>query len=285
MDFWSWFPFSLISVFCLGASVALYRIPSVKGHSQIANTFWLLVGSGILSFVFFFGRLSDFSSQAMIFGGIWGISFAVLTMLQMYALNHVDTNTLFPVSTTASLTITVLSGILIFSESLSFWQGLGVLLAIFSVYSFLYKKGKFQFVSAVIFLLPSIVFISAFSKIIQKLAVDSVNIYSFQVFEYAFGILAAFLIFIFWDRKEFKKELFSGALPWGLLSGVFGFFGGWALIIALTKGPFTLITSVHSMYIFVTASIGYLFFKEDLNRKKLILIIVSVIAVILMRFH
>ena len=65
--------------------------------------------------------------------------------------------------------------------------------------------------------------------------------------------------------------------------GVFGFFGGYAFLTALTKGPFSLITSIHSLYIFITALASYLLFKERLTKKKIILLFLAIVAILLIR--
>lgn len=285
MNFWSWFPYSLTAVCLFGVSTALYKLPSVKGYSRSSTTFWILLSSFVLAFLFFHQQISGISGKTILLSILWGVGFTTITLLQMYALSHVDTNTLFPITTTLSLVVTVIVGLFMFHDSLSFWQGIGILVAILSVYLFLYKKGKFQYVPLVLLLLSSITFISAFNKIIQKLAADTVDIHAFQFYQYIFGTIFALLVVLVTKKTSLRKLLFSGSMVWGIINGILGFFGGWALLVALTKGPFTLITTIHSMYIFVTALFGFVVFREKIDRKKWILIGLSVVAVMLMKLH
>ena len=65
--------------------------------------------------------------------------------------------------------------------------------------------------------------------------------------------------------------------------GILSFFGGYALYLALTKGPFPLITSIHSLYILITALTAYVLFNEKLTPRKIVLLLFAIIAIILIR--
>ena len=279
----SWFPFSLAAVVLFGVSMAFYKFPSVKKYSKFATTFWTLLVSVVLAFIFFFSYLPLTTSGMLWLAFLWGISFPSIMLLQMYALEHVDTNVLFPVTTTASLVVTVLVGIFAFGEYVTLLQGIGISLAVATVFLFLYKGGTLQFASLVLSVGSAIIFVSAFNKVLQKIVADSFDIHAFQIYQYLFATLISAAILFLAHRKNWKQELFSGAIKIGSIIGVFGFLGGYALFIALTKGPFPLVTAIHSLYIFVTALAAYLIFKEELTARKMLLIALAVAAVLLIR--
>ena len=214
---------------------------------------------------------------------IWGVSFTCLVLLQMYALKHVDTNVLFPITTVASLMVTVITGIFFFSDHISIIQTFGVILAVITIFSFLYKGGKIQYTRLLIGVGSGIIFISAFNKILQKVVAGKFDIHAFQVYQYLFAAMFALLIYLVFHRHDWKAHIFSGGLGIGSLIGVFSFFGGYSLYIALTKGPFPLITSVHSLYIFITTLTAYFLFKEQLSAKKIFLLLLAIVAVVLIR--
>jgi drug/metabolite transporter (DMT)-like permease len=257
-------------------------MPSRNGHGKVATAFWLTVVGTLLSVVFLYPHLFSPTRATLILAMLFGISFAMTLLSQLYALMYVDTNTLFPITTTLSLVVTVGVGLFIFAERLSYLQMVGVLLAIASIYFFVYHKGKISFSPLVIWVIVSTFSFSSFGKIIQKIAADGVDILAFQVYMYIFATIFVLAVYLATNRGNYKG-LFSKAMLWGSINGIFSFFGSLAILIALTRGPFALITAIHSTYILVTAVIGWLFFKEYLNARKVFLICLAIVAIALMR--
>ena len=165
----TWFPFSLAATVLFGVAMAFYKLPSAKNHNRFIATFWSLVIPTILSFLFFHSYL-PLSTPAMVWTALlWGVTFTCIALLQMYALSHVDTNVLFPITTTASLIITVLVGIFFFGEHITILQTLGVILAVITIFLFIHKSGKLRYSRLLIGVGSGIIFISAFNKVLQKL--------------------------------------------------------------------------------------------------------------------
>jgi len=279
----SWFPFSILATLLFGVALVFYKYPSAKKYSRFSTAFWSLLVSAVLSLVFFFSYLPLTTNGMLWLAFLWGISFPIIMLLQMYALEHVDTNVLFPVTTTASLVVTVLVGIFAFSEYVTLLQGAGILLAVITVFLFLYKRGKSQFAPLVLGVGSAIIFVSAFNKVLQKIVADNFDIHAFQIYQYLFATFIALLVLFFVHKKDSKKELLSGGFKIGIPIGLFSFFGGYALFIALTKGPFPLITSIHSLYIFATAITAYFLFRESITTRKILLMVLAVVAVLLIR--
>ncbi|MEK7531775.1 MAG: DMT family transporter [Patescibacteria group bacterium] len=280
----SWFTYSLIATILFGVSTALYKLPFAKDVNRYAVGFWVLFVLEIFSLVFFFSQLTQFPGKILLWAGLWGVSFSLLILLQMFALSFVDTNTLFPITTSVSLILTVTFGVFFFSDRLYFLQVAGLLLTIIAVYLFLYRGGKLQYSRYVIGVGGVLVFLSVFNKIIQKIVADGYNIQEFQVYQYLFGILSSLIIF-FVSKKEisFKKLFGRKQINLGVLIGIPSFFGTYALLLALTKGPFTLVMALHSQYVFVTAITGFFLFKEQFSSRKIFALVLSVCAILLIR--
>ncbi|MDO8566086.1 MAG: DMT family transporter [Candidatus Moranbacteria bacterium] len=282
MEF-SWFPFSLVATLFFGVAMAFYKLPSAKNHNRFVVTFWSMTIPTVLAFAFFHSYLFLSTGEMVGTALLWGVTFACIVLLQMYALHHIDTNVLFPITTTASLIITVLIGILFFGEHISSIQTLGVILAIVTILLFLYKGGKLQYSRLLIGVGSGIVFISAFNKVLQKIVADRFDIHAFQIYQYLFAAIFSLLVYLILHRRDWKTHIFSGGLGIGSLIGVFSFFGGYSLYLALTKGPFSLITSIHSLYILITALTAYFLFQEKLTLKKILLLFLAIVAVVLIR--
>lgn len=279
----SWFPFSIAATLLFGVAIAFYKLPSARGHNQFVATFWSLVIPAVLAFVFFYSYLPLTTSAMMGTALLWGITFTCIVLLQMYALGHVDTNVLFPITTTASLIITVLAGVFWFNEHTTLIQTLGIILAVLTIFLFLYKGGKFRYSRLLAAVGSGIIFISAFNKVLQKIVAENFDIRAFQIYQYLFAAAFSLLLYLILHRRDWRTHIFSGGLGIGSLIGVFSFFGGYSLYIALTKGPFPLITSIHSLYILITALTAYFLFREQLTVKKVLLLLLAIVAVILIR--
>lgn len=279
----SWFPFSILATLLFGVAMALYKLPSAKNHNRFATAFWSLLVPAILASIFFYSYLPLSTPVMMWIALLWGITFTCIMLLQMYALSHVDTNVLFPVTTTASLIITVFVGIFFFNEYTTLLQTLGIILAVVTIFLFLYKGGKLQYSRFLVSIGSGIIFISVLNKVLQKVVADKFDIHAFQIYQYLFAAAFVLLLYLVLYRCEWREHIFSGGLGVGSLIGVFSFFGGYSLYLALTKGPFPLITSVHSLYILITALTAYFLFQEKLTMKKIILLLMAILAVILIR--
>lgn len=283
MDGLSWFPFSIAATVIFGVAMALYKLPSTKNHDRFATTFWSLLVPALLSLLFFHSYLPLGTPAMMLTALLWGVTFTCIVLLQMYALKHVDTNALFPITTTASLIVTILIGIFAFHEFISPLQVGGVLLAITTIFLFVYKGSKLQYSSLVLSVGSGIILISAFNKVVQKIVADSFDIHVFQIYQYLFAAIFALIVYLFVHRRNWKQHIVSGSFGVGSLIGVLSFFGGLSLYIALTKGPFSLVTSIHSLYTLVTALTAYFLFKEQLTAKKIFLLLLAIVAVVLIR--
>ncbi len=135
----------------------------------------------------------------------------------------------------------------------------------------------------VVLFFAGIVFLSWFNKVLQKLVANQFEIRSFFIYQYAFATIFALLLFIYFHRQDKLIQFSKKSFLAGSALGSCGFLGSYALMTALTKGPLTLITSLHSLYILVTALVAWIVFNEELNAKKLLLLGAAVVAVILLK--
>lgn len=279
----TWFPYSVAATLCFGISMAFYKLPAAKNQSRYAVSFWQLFIAFLLSLIVFYKFIPLTNVNTVLYGSVWGFSFLCLSLLQMKALKDIDTNMLYPITTSLSLVGSILFGILFFKDHISWIQLLGIALVVIVVFLLSYKGKKIQYSKEILIIGLGIVFLSAFNKIIQKFATSSVDIHALQVSMYCSAALFSFILYAFVHRKEFKKHILSHSLTSGIMIGVPGFLGGYMLLLALTKGPFSLVTSIHSLYIIIVAIVAYFVFKEKLTWKKIFLISLAVLATILIR--
>ena len=140
----SWFPFSILATICFGVAMAFYKLPSAKNQSRYAVSFWQLFFNLALSLVFFYKFIPLTNMSTVLYGSAWGLSFLLLSLLQMKALKDIDTNMLFPITTSLSLVVTVLFGVFFFKDYISLIQIIGMILVVIAVSLFSYKGKNLQ---------------------------------------------------------------------------------------------------------------------------------------------
>lgn len=279
-----WFIYSISSMLLFSGMTALYKLPAYKNQSRLAATFWMM-GFLFLFAIIFFNKLAlNASPDVLIFGFLWGCSFALLTAIQIFLLGRLEINALFPINTILSMVFVVIFGLLVFSDKISILQGLGIATAIVALYFFLFGKTKVSYSKNTLKFGIVMVALSVFSKVIQKIAVDHVaDIKVLIIYQFLFASIFLLLVNIVYHKKIWTKKIFSGAYKSGLIIAIPAFFGNWAIMYALSKGPFTLIYSIHSFYIFGGSILGYFFFKEKLTKYKVALLCLAILSIILIR--
>ncbi len=283
MENLTWFPFSIAATLLFGIAMAFYKLPAAKNQSRYAISFWQLLTAFALSFIVFYNFIPLTNIVTIIYGSVWGLAFLCLSLLQMKALKDIDTNMLYPITTSLSLIVSASFGVMFFKDTVSWLQFAGMSMVIFVVYLFSYKGKRLRYSNELLALGIGIIFLSAFGKIIQKFAADSVDIHALQIFQYLSASFFSLTLYSFVHRGEFKKHLFSSSIKSGFMIGIPSFLGGYMWLIAISKGPFSLITSIHSLYIIITAIVAYFIFKEKLTWNKIFLIVLAIVAMILIK--
>ncbi|MBU1203321.1 EamA family transporter [Patescibacteria group bacterium] len=262
----------------------LYKLPTYKNQSRLATTFWMM-GFIFLWAIMIFNKLAfSVNPEILFFALLWGCSFATLTAIQIYLLSRIEINTLFPINTILSMIFVVAFGLLVFAEKISILQGLGISIAIVTLYFFLFSSRGAKYSRGTLKFGLVMIFLSVFSKVVQKIAVDHViDIKILIIYQFLFASLFLLLANIMYHRKSWAKKIFSRSYKSGLMISIPAFFGNWAIMHALAKGPFTLVYSIHSFYIFGGSIIGYFFFKEKLTKYKISLLFLAILAIIFIR--
>ncbi|MBI4142926.1 DMT family transporter [Candidatus Uhrbacteria bacterium] len=278
-----WFPYSLIATLSFGVAMAMYKFPAAKQLDRYAATFWSLAASTCIALVVFSSAIPRIAWNMNGIAALWGISFTGIMLLQMYALHHMETNVLFPTTTTSSLVLTVLIGLLAFQDPITMLQSGGIIIVVIAVAAFLFRGGRLAYAPHILVVGIGIIALSVFNKLLQKIAADRYDVRAYQIVQYAYAAGVALLVLIMAHRTRWHTALFGRGAGIGVLIGAVSFAGGAAFFTALTRGPFTLITTIHSLYTFATAITAWLLFRERLTKRRLVLIALAALGAILIR--
>ena len=185
-----------------------------------------------------------------------------------------------------SLIIPILSGVVIFNESLNFYKIIGILLALVAVFFATKKEG--MTISKDYFLYPILVFIGAGiidSSLnyfqVKLIPVEDTGLFSLASFLMAF--LAGVLIL---TVKTFTKpeKILGKSILGGIVLGIPNYFSLYYLIKMLDHQTFNSATifTIHNVSIVIfTTLIGILFMKESLSKKNLLGLGLAVLAIII----
>jgi len=282
----SWFLYSLFATICFGVGGALMKMPAARNQNRFVMAFWSVGFPFLLSLIVFWNHLSATTSRLVWLAIIWALFFSVVRILYIQAFHYADTNVVTPVTNTINIILTVASGLLIFSDRLSVLEFFGILLAFATLTLFAFGKQSFNFSRNLLLLFFVISICSVGYKIFQKIGVDAGDLYAFQILQFGFATVFLFLLFAFFHRNEIAKwhsHLRGPGIISGCMMGLLSFAGGISYNIALSRGEFTLVNAIHSMYLPVTIFTGYLLFHEQFTKRKALLLFLAICSIVLIR--
>jgi len=192
------------------------------------------------------------------------------------------------VSAKLSVVIPIVFALLFFSESLTVFQIVGIVLSLLAVYFISQKHNDGSTKTKNIWILPAIVFIGSgiidtTLNLIQKRFIPAVSeaYVITTVFSIAFVLGAFFLTYLVVFKNE--KVAFKNVY-WGMFLGIPNYFSMLFLVKTLSYFPITSATIFPINNIGIVAAstlVSVLFFKEKLNTKNIIGLTLSLIAIAL----
>lgn len=284
-----WSNLMILSMVFLGMSMSLFKVPSINKNVQPElltvwmSIFFLVFGTILL---INYSDLTHFTTLLVSVAILQGFVFSIRSLLQLKALHYSATNTLFTVTSTLSLVVVIVFGLLFLGEKINTIQTLGLFLSLTALFFWSYKKGITLSENKTSFLLfVGVIATSASGNLLNKLGASFGDIFGYQFVYYIAALLSAVGLY-YYKHKNIKSavtEINKPTLLTAIGISITGFIGGLCLIQALVTGPVSIVQSINSQYILVTAFIGVIFFKEKLTKKKAILIFFILVAIVLLR--
>ncbi len=283
-----WFLYSITGSILIGIFVALFKIPAHKGYKSLPVLLFSFLTSGIVAVILFHGSFGQTNTGVLVCALLWGLTFAVASAVQMKALHHMDVAVLSPLTAALGLSVSVVLGIFLFHDAISFAAWCGITLVILTIL-FLSEKtesGEKKFLGAGFVFVIVIVALGVFNTFLIKYETLHYSIEAIQLYQYFFAVAAtALLIPITKQHKVggITKRDIRNAAPWGILLGLLSAFGGYLVYLSFKTGPFAIVNAINSLYIIVTVVVAAVLFREKLTRKRALLVLFAVVALILMQ--
>lgn len=283
-----WYILALISLFCYGITHFLYKVSAEKRCNTAWTSFSFMLTVAVLSSILFFVFKESVTNiyLLLLIAFINATTFFTSTITGIEALKHIPTTVAYPLIRLSTAVVVIFS-ILYFKDKLSFYQIIGIVLA-FVVILILTRQNYKEKIKHKDFRLGIILIVIAFvasaaTTIVQKFAAMMVNKFGYIAISYIYNTFFSLGL-----RKKLQTERENpnhrNALVIGFFIGLFNFAGFYSILKAYSLGPLSLIASISSLSFAIAIFLSVLIYKEELTTRRLIGIILTIIAVILLRF-
>ena len=128
--------------------------------------------------------------------------------------------------------------------------------------------------------LPTVLTLLAwgFWAFLPKIAIKYIDPYSAMVYQALGGIVVGFGVLIY---MKFKVQFNIPGFSYGLAVGLLGFTGAFLYLLAVSKGPLSLVAPISAMYPVLAILMGMIFLNETVSPRQGVGIGLSVVAIYL----
>ena len=222
-----------------------------------------------------------------LFGGVSGAVHAFGNFYRIESLKFIDSVIYFPINKILGPVLVVISGILIFGDVLTLRQFIGIGLSLtvpILLVSSSERDRQNDLKKGVILLVVSTV-ITVIALLFSKKSVSygATDVVFALLMTQTAGVLVSSAIFWFKNKHGGLLDSISKRdLSLGFAAGFLGFLSYFTLLTALSMGYISLVYVIHAHYILIPIILAVWMHKDHINTRKLIAIVVSSLAIILL---
>jgi drug/metabolite transporter (DMT)-like permease len=285
----SWFAYSLAAFFLMGIQGFLYKVAAERRCDTARITFIFMATVAVLSFIFWahlrepMGNLATLTILAF----VNSLTFLAATMTFIEALRFVPATTAYSVVRLNLVILTIFSVVWL-HDRLSIYQISGIVIALAAMLTL--TKGMNEDRTrqehskrGFVFLIISL-FASAIAAISSKYAAMYVGKLSFLAFVYSIGALSSAVLF-----KKPNINVPQGnntaTITIGVAMGILNFVGYYAFLLALSKGPLSLVASITGMHFVISVLLSAVVYRERMTPARIIGFLLTIASIVLLRFE
>lgn len=287
-----WLTFALVSLFAAGIQAFIQKIGAVRHYSSSLLNGYSAGISAIFGFlaVFIFEGFADWSWLLLLVAFFSGILSLLSANLRMDSLRYIDTTISLPIHKFISPLFVLIIGILIFNESLTEIEWIGIILGMFIPLLLINHAENLRQTNLAkgVWLITISGFLSALAFAVNKEGTELfTSILLFVAIVQTFmAIAGAFL----YRRSRFKNIHTyvplsdPKLLKLVLISGFVQFFSFACAMLALAYGgALAIVYTIQSLYIVIPIVLSIILYHEHWNTKKILVIILSILVIALMQ--
>ena len=294
-----WFGCTIIATCIYGVLNFMYKVATMHNCSshKILNTSAATVS--ILSLITIIISGSEFNNSWNIFffAIINSAFFALGSIVKMKSLERIPTSIAFPVTKLDSVFLIIYS-LFIFGDNPSFFQWIGIAIS-FSMMAFISynindkdnsiknddsQNSKIQTIGLLLAVLAA--FSTSISMLTGAFASKNVDKINYMFVSYTLVMVYTFLINrVFYAKKSkaISQEIKNKTYLFGIIIGILNFTGYFLVLNAFEVGPLSLIQGISSNAFIIPIILSLFFFNENLNYKKVIVIVMAIISILMIK--
>jgi uncharacterized membrane protein len=283
-----WFIYTLLSSLLAGLFTFGLKIAAEKDLQANLLTAVYFSTSAVLSCGAWLvtGQNSFELINALIIGAVLGVLSSSLYVIQIQGLKYIDAALFYPIYKTLGPLLVIVAGVVYFSEDLSQFEYFALALSLL-IPLMLISKGerdrqKDLWKGVMVLLVCAAV--AALIAVLAKFAIDrSIDVYLLLLVQMVFGFGTN--VVIGYVRKQPLKlgALTSNYITYGMILGVLMFSFIAFSLLAFKDGLVSIVYTVQSFYILIPIVLSVIIYKEHMNVRKALAIVLSVLAIIF--FH
>ncbi len=285
-----WFVLAVVAAIVGGIPPFLVKVAAKRDYD--AGLFILLGSIAkaliIVPLVLVWGDWEVFHIIPVLLGFLVGLVAVQGAIMRVLALRHVDATIYFPLNKVLSPVVVIAAGILLFSESFTFMEWLGLLGGIF-VPLLLISRGEHTRQSnlrAGLILIVITALISAFGAIVNKFTLDTFADTALWILAgNACGALLGSL-YKYWRTQGSLAMIIPGIRVTDGVMIKLSLVRGLLLIVSLGSGlyalalggPVGIVYTIGALYILIPILLSIIFYNEHWNLQKALAIVLSVVS-------
>lgn len=284
-----WILFAFGSALFAGLTSILAKCGIKNTDSNVATalrTIVVLIFSWIMVFITgSHNTLSDISSKTLIFLILSGISTGASWLCYFRALQIGDVNKVTTIDKSSTI-LTMLMAFILLGEEITLIKGLAMILIGVGTYLMITKKENVVVNNKnntwLIYALGSAIFASL-TSILGKIGIEGVDSTLGTAIRTIVVLIMAWIVVFVTKKQNAIKDIDKNSWIFLVLSGL-ATGGSWLCYYkALQTGPASVVVPIDKLSILVTIAFSYIIFKEKLNKKStlgLLLIIIGTLSLL-----
>lgn len=283
----NWYALALASLVFFGVERFLYKVSAARGCNTAWTTFSFMTTVALASTILFFLSKTEIRDPGflLIVTAINSISFTLGTIMQIEALKYVPTNIAYPIIRFNTV-IVVLFSVFYFNDRLNLSQISGIILSI-AVLVWMTRQSyegqvSQRFVKKGLVFTGVALLSGAVAAISSKFAAVSTNMLAFIALSYIMGSVLSLMMRTRMHESAGEDNL-RDAMIIGCCMGIVNLGGFYCFLRALSAGPLSIVISIVGMHFIVAIFLAFLVYRERITQKRLAGIILTILALILMR--
>lgn len=284
----TWFILAVLSTFFGGIESFTQKVTAERGHDFVVLSLFASVLSIIILVIIvtLVTEMGNVSLATLIIAALAGITVLVAMTLKVEALKSIDTAVFFPIYKVTAPLFTIIFGMLFFHEVFTVFEWIGLVLSMTVPLLLITraedKRQKNLKRGLVLLFIGSIA--TAATMALQKQGVSiTQNIWFFMLLVQLFILTSSIVTLIFKHRghvvAKLKKEITGESLLLStILSVLYVTIISLLLMAFAAGGPLGIVYTINSLYILVPIVLSVIFYNEHWNARKIIAIVLSIVA-------